>query len=289
MTHVKGLSIQIFSWAFCALFLISCHSSNDVVSSYGKRKYTKGWFLFKHGKVDSKSAAGKDSTLTHNYKTVNTPENITPAPVPGIEEQERTPHQKRRAKRDSLKRLAQNKAVVSTTNKEDKVKTKGPPEPPDDIYLKLLVLILVLTGLSILFTGLITPIVVWGITQDFMLGVGVILTFIAYLISVNTTLGITSTVPSDKPYNLGKPAWILSLWATIPMLLLYFVAKTALKANLAMLEVLTIGLFFAGACVLLSLILAIKALFVKDRHTGKAVLALLIDALLIGEVVFLLI
>ena len=67
MPLVKDISIKVFSWVFCAFFLISCHSNNNVVSSYGKRKYTRGWFLFRHGEVKSDAAKSKDSAITHNY------------------------------------------------------------------------------------------------------------------------------------------------------------------------------------------------------------------------------
>jgi hypothetical protein len=288
MPHVKGISIKLFSWAFCALFLISCHSSNDVVSSYGKRKYTKGWFIFRHGSVDTKGAKGKDSTVKQVYPAATAPENpnsvvIAPALPP------ENGHKKHKHHKDSTGIIAQNNVPGNTTNTDkSKAKIKKPPDPDDHIMLRLLVLVVVLTGLSILFTGLVTGIAAWGITQNYLLGVGVLLTYIAYFISVNTTLGIN--VPnkdgSTGTYNLGKPALKLSLWAVIPMSLLILAVKT--NASLAAFEVTTIGMFFGGACILLSMILAIKALFVHDIHTGKAVIALFLDALLITAMVLLL-
>ena len=288
MTLVKGRSIKVFCWAFCAVLLFSCHSSNNVVSSYGKRKYTKGWFLFRHGKVDSKSAEGKDTSLTHNYNVANHRKTENPVSVttpPG--QQEQTPHQKRRARRDSLRRIARINAAASAAT--DKTKAKGPPEPPDDIYLKLLVLIIVLTGLSILFTGLITPITVWGITQNFMLGVGVILTFVAYLISVNTTLGVTLILSQRQALQFRQTRVDIvslgyhSLNAALPGGKNPSLNKSGHAGGYHCWHVLW------GECVLLSLLLAIKALFVKDRHPGKAVLALFVDMLLIAAVVALLV
>lgn len=66
------------------------------------------------------------------------------------------------------------------------------------------------------------------------------------------------------------------------MALLYATVKTSLIANLLLVQFTTIDLFVAGACVLLSLIFAIKAFFVDHKHKEKAVFALIIDALLIS-------
>jgi len=289
MTPVKGISIRTLGWIFCAVLLISCHSGNNVVSSYGKRKYTKGWFIFKHGEANTKGTKGKDSATTHKYAVVNPPENKDKVAVVPPEQQPEQSHKKHKHHRnkDSLRAISQAN-IAANTVKKDKTKVEEPPEPDDDIMLRLLVLLVVLTGLSILFTGLVTGIAAWGITQNYLLGVGVILTFISYFISVNTSLGIN--VPRKDgtvgAYNLGKPAWRLSLWAVIPLTLLILTVKT--QASFAAFEVTTIGMFFGGACVLLSMILAIKALFVHDRHTGKAILALCIDTLLITAVLLLL-
>jgi hypothetical protein len=279
MGGTKRILLQGFGLILCAALILSCHS-NKVVSSYGKRKYTKGWFLFKRKSVDSRAAKGKDTSLTHTYVKLPVPENKNPVSTVAPIKEDEQGHKKHHAKKDSANANVKSN-LPETAQKVEKDKTKT-PEPPDPILLKLLVLIIVLAGISVFTTGLITPIIVWGISQNFLLATGLALSFFALLLSVDTTLGIYAKTKGDaKQYNLGKPAWILSLWATPLVAFLYATVKTSLISNLLLVQISTIGLFFAGASVLLSVILAIKALCVDDRHKGKAVFALVIDALLI--------
>jgi len=284
MTGLKAISIQVFFCIFCASFFLSCHSNNNVVSSYGKRKYRKGWFWFKHKDLESKPATGKDSALRHNYTLDTKPNNHnTPSLAQGGEGQELSPHKKHHhhTNRDSIKAAAK----IASANAADNSKTKPPPEPPDGFDMQILVLIMVLAAFSILFTGLITPILIWGITQDFLLTVGVVFTLLALILSTNTKLSINAHHTEKPQYNIGKPAWVISLFATIPVTILYLTVKGSVTSFY---QIATIGLFIAGACVIVSLVLAVKALFVNDRHKGKAVLAILIDALLIAVTITLL-
>lgn len=284
MTYTKGIFTKGLSLILCVVFLISCHSNNNVVSSLGKRKYRKGWFWNRHGKVDTKAAKGKDTTMTHKYPAYNKPEKKEPVITPPPEKTEEpvlTKRQIRQAKRDSLRMLAKTNAVANT--QKDKVDKNKPKEPPDRTIMRLLVLILVLTAVAALVTGLITPIVAWKITQNFLISVGVVLTFFFLIVSVDQKLYINSSPKGkDVPYNLGKPSWTLALWGAVPMVLLYAVVKTSLLASLILVEITTVGLFLSGAIVLLSVLFALKALFVHDIHKGKAVLALILDALIIA-------
>lgn len=292
MTQGKAILRRAFGLILCVTFLFSCHTNNNVVSSYGKRKYMKGWFWNRHGKVEDKTAEGKDSGLTHKYPAYNKEEKTKSGSVANGKEQEQSSsapkkhhHHRKKAEKTVV---ASNAAKVAPKNKTASSKANAPPEPPDNYMMRLLILIAILTGFSILITGLITPIVIWGITQNFLLAVGVVFTFIALFLSVDTSVGINvSDNGTNRPYNIGKPAWILSIVAAILVIFLYATVKTPLISNFFLVDIATIGLFVAGACVLLSLILAVKALFVNDRHKGKAVIALLIDALLITAVVLL--
>lgn len=287
MTNIRAISIRSIGIILCITFLVSCSSNNKVVSA--KRKYRKGWFLNRSGDINAKGGLGKDSAAKQVYAESQKPEK-TNVVAPAEKAQEPDKKQIRQARRDSLRAVAMAKKADKKQKKEEakkKNKIKGPPEPPDYILMRLLILIVVLTGFSILVTGLITPIVAWGITRNFLLSVGVILTFVALFLSVNTTQGINP--PKDgivKPYNIGKPAFIVSLWAIIPTGFLCVVVKTSLLANVFITEVATIGMFVAGACIFLSLIMAIKALFVNDIHKKKAVLAIFIDALLIAAAIW---
>lgn len=284
LTHFKSISIQVFFCIFCASFFLSCHSDNKVVSSYGKRKYRKGWFWFKHKDLESKPTAGKDTGLTHNYPLATKPSGqSTASSGQSGEVQEQSPHKKHHhhANKDSLKAAAK----IASATVDDKSKTKPPKDPPDGFDMQILVLIMVLAAISILFTGLITPILVWGITQDFLLSVGVVFTLMALIASTNTKLAINAKHNEKAQYNIGKPAWIISLLAAIPVAILYLTVKHSVTSFY---QIATVGLFIAGACIIVSLVLAVKALFVHDRHKGKAVIAILMDALLIAIIITLL-
>lgn len=286
LNRFNGIPTKIITGIICALFLLSCHSGNNVVSSYGKRKYTKGWFLFRHGEVETKGGKGKDTGLTHKYTVETKPgkkEEVQQEQVKGQEEGTPKKHRHHHANKDSLRAAAK---IASAAAAAAKNKTKPPPEPPDGFTMQILILIMVLTALFILITGLITPILVWGITQDFLLIVGVAFLLIALLLSINTQLGINKDHAGEKvQYNIGKPAWTLALLAALPVALLYFTVKGSVTAFY---QIATIGMFIAAACIIVSLVLAVKALFVHDRHPGKAVVAILIDALLIAIAITLL-
>jgi hypothetical protein len=287
MIHLKGTFLSCFSLLLFTAFLLSCHSNHNVVSSYGKRKYTKGWFFFKRKSADTKAAKGRDTTQTHTYPVIHKTEKkesvSTEAPVK--EDEHNNKKLSRRAKKDSIRKLLNSKPPDIAAEKN---KTKPPPEPPDPVMLRLLILVVFLTAISVFITGLITPIIIWGITQNFLISMGIALTFFAYVLSVDTKPGIDSANTStDKRYNLGKPAWRLTEWAFIPTVLLVTTIRTSLVSDLLLTQISTIGLFISCACMLLSLILAIKALFVNDRHKNKARLALVIDALLITALILL--
>jgi hypothetical protein len=282
--------LKPFSWVLFISFLLSCHSNNNVVSSFGKRKYRKGYFWNPKKNVDTKASPGKDSTLRHVYPPITkTGKKDSINTKPEVKPSRHEIRLLRRLKKDSIRRIAKaNKTPIPSKDETDTNKIKAPPEPPDDFTLKLIIMIVVLTAFFTFVTGLITPILIWGITQNFLLIAGVTFILLALFLSINRQLGINlHRTGADKQYNIGKPALSLSLWATIALAFLYFTVKTSLLTNLLITQIATIGLFVAGACIGLSLVLAIKALFVNDRHPGKAWLAILIDALLITAIVLL--
>ncbi len=284
MNSAKGIFVRGLSLMLCITFLISCHSGNNVVSSYGKRKYRKGWFWFSRKSVDTKANKSKDSTYTRKHVESQKPEKKVSTEPPHPEKEEVKPEKhNHRAERDSLKKAAKaRKQEAIKKNEQNKIKTKAPPDPPDHVLMRLLVLIAIITALSLLITGLMTPIIIWKVTQNFLIISGVVFTFFAYILSTNAKPEINDSEKGiDKPYNLGKPAWKLSVWALILMSLLVGTVKTSLIADLLLVNITTVGLFIAGACILLSLLFAIKALFVNDKHKGKAALALIIDIILI--------
>ncbi len=244
----------------------------------------KGWFWNKRGSADSRASRSKDSAMTHKNPALNKPEKkeaVSNNVPEKNEEPVLTKKQIRKAKKDSARMLASIKATEKVRKKElDKNK---PKEPPDHTTMRLLILVIILTALALFITGLITPILIWKITQNFMIIVGVVFTLFAYILSMNAQMEVNNSPKgADKPYNLGKPALKLSLWATLPMVFLYSTVKTSLVADLLLTQVSTIGLFIAGVCILLSLMFAIKALFVNDKHKGKAILAIILDVILIA-------
>lgn len=288
MSHTRATLIKGFAWILCISFLVSCGSDSNVVSRFGKRKYRKGYYWHTAGEVDTRVGVGGDSALKSTYPILDKRERKDSIREAKAEQKEELREQKQimRMRNDSIKALAKNTNYQPDTAakvKKQRNKIKAPPEPPDDFTMRLLVMIVVLTGFSILTVGLITPIAIWGIAQNFLIIVGVGLSFVSLFISVNSKLGLNrARAGLDKQYNIGKPSLSLSLWAILPMAFLYACVKTTLIANLALVQVATIGLFVCGACVLLSLILGISALFVDDKHKPRARLAILIDALLIA-------
>jgi hypothetical protein len=284
MVHVKDNFLKVFCLLFFALFLFSCHSNNSVISSWGKRKYMKGYYWNKHGEPKAQRGSGSDSIHKNKVKAATVPEKETVVPPstnqPTVVEVKQPKHKHHCRNKDSIRqsRLAE-KAFVAASKKD---KVKPPPEPDNSYFLRLLILIIVLTGLALFTTGLITPIAIWGITQDFLLISGVFVIFFGLFISVDQKLGINR--PHNKisqQSNTGKPAFSLSWLAAIIMAFVFAVVKTSLDSDLMNVQIATLGMFFAGVCVLLSLILAFKALFVQGKYTWRAVSAMLIDMLLI--------
>ncbi len=284
MGGMKRILVKTICMAVLTLLLYSCHSNNSVISSWGKRKYMKGYYWNRHGNVKDNKGADKDSARRNKIKAGTVvPENETaglPDDNQSINEGVKPKHKHHHRNKDSIRKsiAAENVSVPPSIDK----KVVPPSESTDDYSIRLLILIVALTGFAMLFTGLITPIAIWGITQDFLLITSVFIIFFALFISVNQKLGISPSRNKINPQsNIGKPALMISCWAAIPTIFLFAVVKTSLVSDLMDVQIATIGMFFAGACVLLSLILGIKALCVHDKHTRRAALAIVIDIILI--------
>ena len=181
MGCVERILIKTFCMTVFALLLFSCHSSNSVISSWGKRKYMKGYYWNKHGNVKDKKGAGSDSTARSKKSAINTPEKQTIEPPPDnqpVVVEVAPKHKRRHRNRDSICQsiAAEKTSAASSANN----KVILPLEPKDNYSLRLLIMITVLAGFALFITGLITPIVIWGITQNFLLVAGVCITFFGF-------------------------------------------------------------------------------------------------------------
>lgn len=283
MSCAKRILTKVFCMAVLVLFLFSCHSNNSVISSWGKRKYMKGYYWNMHGSVKDNKGNRHDSIQRNKKEVIAPPEKKTvepPMPNQPVVAKIVPTHKHRHRNRDSIRRSNAMQRASVTKSAGKKV---NPPGPSDKYSMRLLILITVLAGFSLFVTGLITPIVIWGITQNFLLVAGVFITFFGFSISIDKKLGIN--LSGDKmtdQSNIGKPAFALSCWGVLLMAFLMSIVKTSQVANLPEVELATLGMFFAGICIFLSMILAIKALFAHDRHQGKAILAIVIDVILIA-------
>src|SRR5579863_10768911 len=160
MSHTRGILIKGFAWILCISFLVSCGSDSNVVSRFGKRKYRKGYYWHTVNGVDTRVANGQDTTHNNTYPILDKQERKDSIREAKTEQKEQAREEKRmsRMKRDSIKALVKNTNYQKDTIRRIKKvrnKIKAPPDPPDDFTIRLLVMIVVLTGFSILTVGLI--------------------------------------------------------------------------------------------------------------------------------------
>src|SRR6185312_11834620 len=254
MSHVKRVLIKVFCMAVVAQLLFSCHTNNSVISSWGKRKYMKGYYWNRHGDPKTQRGSGIDSTHRNKVKAVTVlPEKETTGLTEGsqsADEGVKPKHKRRHRNKDSIRKSVTSENVSVSVPADKKVVPQ--PEQGDDYAMRLMILIIVLTGLALFTTGLITPIAIWGITQDFLLIAGIFVIFFGLFISVDQKLGINlSRNKINRQSNIGKPALTLSGMAAITTVFLFAVIKTSLVSDLMDVQIATIGMFFGGVCVLL--------------------------------------